>query len=282
MVRPMNAVIERTIDLDGLHISVLEAGIGGTPLLLVHGFTGCKEDFADEVGRLAEFGHHVVSPDLRGHGRSSKPASESAYGLEVFADDVVALVDALGWSRFDLLGHSMGGMIAQLVVLRHPERIDRLVLMNTHHGRLEHVDFNLIPLGLELARTRGLEVIQRVLDDATDPGDAVAYERACRERPGYREWSEAKMRICASAMYAAMLTGFESAPDRLEALAALDHPTLVMVGELDRGFLAASDRLTAAMPQAALVVLADAGHCPQFESTSAWRAELDAFLSADS
>lgn len=271
-------VVERSVELDGLVISLLEAGVGGSPLLLVHGFTGCKEDFADEVGRLAGRGFHVVAPDLRGHGSSSKPAAESAYGLARFTEDVVALVDHLGWARFDLLGHSMGGMIAQLLVLDHPERVDRLVLMDTHHGRLEHVDFALVPLGVELARTKGLEVIQQLLDAAADPADNAPYERVCAERPGYREWSEQKMLRSSAAMYAAMLAGFEAAEDRLERLAALRHRTLVMVGEGDRGFVGAAERMADRMSDARLVRFAGAGHCPQFESTEAWRAALDEFL----
>lgn len=274
-------VSEREVDLDGLSIALIECGEGGEPLLLVHGFTGCKEDFADEVERLGSLGRHVVAPDLRGHGASSKPAAEAAYGLGVFTDDVVALADAIGWERFDLLGHSMGGMVAQLVALGAPDRVGRLVLMDTHHGRLEHVDFALAPLGVELARTKGVEIIQRLLDEAADPADNVAFERVCAERPGYRQWCDSKLRRSSASMYAAMLSAFDSVPDRLDALASLPHPTLVMVGELDRGFVGASRRIAEVMPAAELVVLAGAGHCPQFEAVDAWRGAVDRFLGLD-
>lgn len=259
-------------------LAALEAGVGGTPLLLVHGFTGCKEDFADEVDRLAAAGFHVVSPDLRGHGESDHPEDEGAYSLEQFADDMFELTDALGWERFDLLGHSMGGMIAQVMVLRRPERVARLVLMDTHHGVLEDIDHSLIELGVELARTQGLEVIQQVLQMTA--AENPAFEKACAERPGYREFAENKMLRCSPVMYAAMLQEISRTEDRLAALASVEHPTLVQVGELDASFVPASHRIAATIPGARLVVHPGGAHCPQFEATESWRSSLDEFLAS--
>src|SRR5436190_24190959 len=98
-----------------IDLEVAQAGEGGRPLLLVHGFTGAKEDFTDWLEPLAERGWHAVAPDLRGHGTSAHPEKETDYSLSVFVADVVGLADALGWDRFVLLGHPMGGMIAQIV-----------------------------------------------------------------------------------------------------------------------------------------------------------------------
>jgi len=264
-------------DSGDVSLSYLEAG-EGEPLLLVHGFTGAKEDFADEVDRLAVLGHHVVAPDLRGHGDSSQPAEESAYSLDLFASDLWALTDHLGWPAFDLLGHSMGGMIAQVMVLDRPEHIERLILMDTHHGRLGTIDGELVKIGIELARTEGLAVIQEVLKMGADPLDNPAYRRVCAERPGYEEWSESKMLRSSPAMYAAMLGYLDSVDDRLDELASVDQQTLVLVGELDEGFRRASERMAAAIPHAELVVLEGGGHSPQFEATQAWREAVDSFL----
>lgn len=268
----------RSIETSSARLSVLESGVGGEPLLLVHGFTGCKEDFADEMEPLAELGYHVVAPDLRGHGDSDSPADEGEYALEIFAADMIALADALGWERFDLLGHSMGGMIAQLLVLEHPERISRLVLMDTHHGRLGNLDLDLIEIGIELARTQGLEVIQQILQMGADPLANPAYQRVCAERPGYQEFAESKMLRSSPAMYAAMLGQIAHAVDRLDAMSGVQVPTLVQIGELDEPFFDASHRLADRIPNAVLVVHPDAGHCPQFEATAHWRDSLHGFL----
>src|SRR3954463_4393992 len=113
----------------GVELEVLEAGAGSDrQMMLVHGFTGAKEDFTDHLDRWAALGWHVVAPDLRGHGASSAPAGTDEDKLKSFAPDVVALVDELGWDRLVLLGHSMGGMIAQLAALElGPSRLAGLV-----------------------------------------------------------------------------------------------------------------------------------------------------------
>ena len=86
----------RTLQVGDLEFEVVEAGVGGSPLLLVHGYTGAKEDFRDAVVPLAEAGYWVVAPDLRGHGGSHAPESEDDYSLRHFADDVHGIVEALG------------------------------------------------------------------------------------------------------------------------------------------------------------------------------------------
>src|SRR5438270_491431 len=96
---------ERTVEAGGLSIAICEAGTGERHLLLVHGFTGAKEDFGEVLDRFADAGWHAVAPDLRGHGSTSQPASEDAYGLELFADDLWGLVDA-GEQDDPFLGHA--------------------------------------------------------------------------------------------------------------------------------------------------------------------------------
>lgn len=268
----------QTISVRGGDISLNDAGDGGSPLLLVHGFTGCKEDFSDELDLLAAMGYHAVAPDLRGHGDSHHPADESEYSLEIYADELFALADALGWDRFDLLGHSMGGMIAQVMTLAHPERVRRLILMDTHHGAIPDIDHDLVALGVELARTEGLEVIQQILRAGADPLENPAYERACRERPGYREFAEAKMLRSSPVMYASMLAQLAAPQDRLEALAVLEQDTLVIVGEHDRPFIDGSAAMADAIARSSHHVVAEGGHSPQFEATEAWRKIVHEFL----
>src|SRR3954453_5854689 len=102
---------------DGIHLNIAEAGRGGRPFMLVHGFTGAKEDFTEWLDRLAGEGWHAVAADNRGAGASEKPADEADYSFDLLADDVFAVADSL-WgvdTQFVLLGHSMGGMIAQVM-----------------------------------------------------------------------------------------------------------------------------------------------------------------------
>lgn len=272
-------MVTRTINVGAGALAVAEAGAGGTPLLLVHGWTGSKEDFADWMAPLAGAGHHVVAPDHRGHGASHKPDDEADYSLDLMAAEMFDLADALGWDRFALLGHSMGGMVVQKMAIARPDRLRGLVLMDTHHGPLD-VDRVVVDLGVEMARTHGTGVIADMMAAATEPGplDTEAYQRVCAERPGHFERGVEMTRVASSAMFAAMLLEMASTPSRLDDLASLGVPTLVIVGDQDLPFIPASEALAAVIPGARFELLADAGHSPQFEAPDAWWAAMSTFL----
>ena len=270
----------RVIDIgDGARLAIDEVGEGGRALLLVHGFTGGRIDFADHLDALAEAGWWVVAPDLRGHGESWHPEEESQYSLEHFADDVWALVDALGWERLVLLGHSMGGMIAQVAAVKRPEALDGLILMDTTHGPLS-IDRDLAALGAQIAREGGMPGLKEAMDalDGGTPLGTPAHARLLAERPGYREEGDRKLLGSAPAMYASMIGQMIDQVDRLQHLAELSVPTLVVVGEQDRPFLRPSQAMATAVPGARHEVIPDAGHSPQFENPDAWRSVMLDFL----
>jgi 3-oxoadipate enol-lactonase len=271
-------VTERQVDLGDVQLNVVEAGVGGRPLLLVHGFTGRASDFVDFFERLAQAGWHVVAPDLRGHGDSSQPPDEADYSLDIFAADLIALTDAVGFGSYVVLGHSMGGMITQLVVLAQPERIEGVILMDTGHGALE-VDPALIELGVAVARTEGIQALADLMASLEDdPLTTDAYRRKVAEDPTYAERGDRNLRASSAAMFAAMLQAIPTAADRLDALAALTAPTLVVVGAEDTPFLAPSEAMAATIPGARLAVLPGGGHSPQFEAPEAWWDAVSGFL----
>ncbi len=270
----------RVIDIGGgERLAIDEVGVGGRGLLLVHGFTGGRVDFADHLDALAEAGWWVVAPDLRGHGDSWHPEEESAYSFDHFARDMWALVDALGWERLVLLGHSMGGMIAQVAAARRPGALDGLVLMDTTHGPLE-IDRDLAMLGAQLVRDGGMAAVKEALDalEGDGPLGTPANERLLAERPGYRELGDRKFLGSSPAMYASMIGQMLDQADRLQHLADVAVPTLVIVGEQDTPFLGPSEAMATAVPGARLEVIADAGHSPQFENPEAWQTVMLEFL----
>ena len=260
---------------------VLSAGEGGRPLLLAHGFTGAGLDFVDHLDALAADGWHVVAPTHRGHLDSAHLPEEADYSLALIADDLLALADELGWDRFTLLGHSMGGMVAQVVALQVPERLDGLILMDTHHGPIP-IDAELAGQAVQLAREAGMAVLAEALIARSGEGplETPAAARLRRERPELDEVNERKLRGCAGPMYAAMVTEMLSQEDRLDALRGLSVPTLVLVGEQDRPLVGASKRMAEAIPGARLEIIADAGHSPQVEAPEAWAAVVRSFLAS--
>jgi pimeloyl-ACP methyl ester carboxylesterase len=270
---------------NGPTLSILEAVGGDRALLLVHGFTGAKEDFADHLDELAGLGWHVVAPDLRGHGDSEAPAGADSYSLKTFAGDVLGLADALGWDRFTLLGHSMGGMVAQVAALEAPGRLDGLVLMDTSHGPVGGIDADLIALGKAVVADGGMAALVEAQKGVEGALETEANQRVTRERAGYAEFGERKTLAASGDMWLGMIDEIVSTQsDRLTDLAAALHdgavPVLVIVGEQDSPFVPHARRMAEAIPGALLEVVADAGHSPQFENPDAYVRALRGFLEA--
>lgn len=265
----------RILTDDGVGLEVTDLG-SGPALMLVHGFGGAKEDFSDQLEDLAT-DHRVVTLDLRGHGESDGPEHEAKYSLDRFSADLANVLDALAVDRVRLLGHSMGGMIVRRFALAFPERLDALVLMDTSPGSLASLDSDIIDLGVQIAKEQGMDELKRVMD-AFEPLSTPAYDRLLSERPGYREFGDAKWAALSGAMYTQMMVEIRDQPDQLAELATIDCPTLVMVGVEDVPFLDGSRAMAATIPGAQLVVIANAGHSPQFENGPAWLQVLQSFL----
>jgi pimeloyl-ACP methyl ester carboxylesterase len=263
---------------DGVGLAVEVAG-SGPGLLLVHGFGGAKEDFADHVPTLAR-DYTVVVCDLRGHGASDKPVDRAAYSLDRMATDVLEVADACGLDTFRVLGHSMGGMVVRQLPLRTPERVDALVMMDTSPGPVPSFDPELMEAAAEVALTRGKAALKELLDMAPVL-ETPAYLRQLEVRPGYEEFQDRKWNDLSATMWGAMSIAMARQPDDLAALAAAVRvPTLVIVGEQDAPFRGPCDALAAAIDGAQLVVIADAGHSPQFENPDAWIDALSRFLAS--
>jgi 2-succinyl-6-hydroxy-2,4-cyclohexadiene-1-carboxylate synthase len=266
----------------GLRARIAEAGAGGRPFLLIHGFTGAKEDFTDWLDPLADLGWHAVAIDNRGHGESDKPGDRSDYSFELLAADALALADDV-WgadARFVLLGHSMGGMVAQVIAMQAADRLDGLILMDTGHGRLSFVDRDQAMKVVSIVEDRGIDGLADLMAGREEPLSTPAHQRLLAEREGYAEFGDRKLRATATAAYAGMLLTMVDATDRLDALRNLSVPTLVLVGEQDAPLLRQSRNMADAIPGAELAVLPDAGHSPQFENTDAWWKALTDFLSS--
>lgn len=259
---------------DGVDLAVVTAG-SGDPWILVHGFGGAKEDFADHLDHLGAASTVVVF-DHRGHGDSGRPDDPASYTLDRLAADTFAVADGLGHRRFGLLGHSMGGMVARRVALAAPDRVERLVLMDTAAGPPVGLDPDLVDAAAALARSDWPQL--RAVLDANQPLSTPAYERLLTERPGFREFGEWKWARLSPVMWAALAPQVAREPDALGSLGAITCPTLVLVGAQDHAFYEPSRAMAAAIPGAELVVIPDAGHHPQFENPRAWRAAVERFM----
>jgi pimeloyl-ACP methyl ester carboxylesterase len=125
--------MKKTVRLpDGETLAYLTMGNpDGTPVVLVHGYTDNARDWVPLVPYLSRH-FRLILVDLRGHGRSSKP--DCCYTLPDFANDIVLLLDSLGIRKADIVGHSLGSIIAQIYAETWPERTDKVVLISSTGG----------------------------------------------------------------------------------------------------------------------------------------------------
>lgn len=122
------------VDLPGLRLHLAEAGpIEGAPTILLHGFPEFWFGWRHQIGPLVAGGLRLLIPDQRGYNLSGKPEAVEAYHLDRLAADVVGLADARGIGRFRLVGHDWGGLVAWWIASFHPDRVERLAILNAPH-----------------------------------------------------------------------------------------------------------------------------------------------------
>jgi len=118
-------------DVNGIKLYYEIQG-SGKPLVLLHGGLGAIEMFGPNLEALAK-NHQVIGVDLQGHGRTAD--IDRALSVLFMADDIAALIKHLGLQRADVMGYSLGGGVALLTAIRHPEVVDKLVVVSTPFRR---------------------------------------------------------------------------------------------------------------------------------------------------
>ncbi|MFX1235066.1 MAG: alpha/beta fold hydrolase [Promethearchaeota archaeon] len=132
----------------------------GYPVILVHGFGDKKEHFRAQVGDFSKY-FKVIRLDNRGAGKSDRP--EGPYTMELYADDINALMDYLKVEKAHIIGHSFGGMIVQNFVLKYPNRVNKIVLINTFPGLKTTNTFN--DKGFEMYQNNAIEGLKKFMKD---------------------------------------------------------------------------------------------------------------------
>lgn len=213
----------------------------------------------------------VLRFDARGHGSSSAPAGE--YAFEAMADDVIALLDALGIERTHFVGLSLGGMIGQHVALKAPQRLASLVLADTT-SRYPAEAGPVWDERIRIVRQQGME-----------PMVEPTLARWFTER--YRLGNPAVMARIGALIRATPVAGYlgccHAIPrlDVTERLRALHLPALVMVGDQDTGTPEAMAReIHEAISGSQLVVIRDAAHLSNIEQVAQFNRALLGFLHA--
>jgi pimeloyl-ACP methyl ester carboxylesterase len=266
--------------INGAEIVYEDHGAGERPFVLVHGLTGFRDDFREQLPALAALGRTIVY-DHRGHGESTNTGAAATYSFAQLVADLDALLDLLGVGACDLLGHSMGGMIALRFALARPQRVASLVLMDTAARTPDGMPRAPFAAAGAIARSDGMTTLASLLRARlADEPDRPQAERRLEAAWGEAYWERRWRRLTAmdpEAFAALTLELVEQAP-LTDRLGDLRCPTTVIVGEEDAGFLRPSEEMAAAIPGAELVRIPDAAHSPQIESPDAWLAAIAGHL----
>lgn len=262
--------------MDRMVLDVQDVGSGPVAVFLA-GFGLDHRIWDGQVERMART-HRVVCVDLLGTGRSTKPLA--GYSVDEQAELVVSTLCRLGVTRFALVGHSFGGMVAFAAAARWPDVVERLILLGSNGvraGRSDQFPFgargdNLVAALVAAERTDRPASRRRTLaagfGATPDPTTLDFLTRIFLDMPS---WS-------AIASFQEMFS-----TDQIAAIHQLTMPVTQLVGELDRIHPVAGARwLQARLKSSVLEILPSVGHYPMFECPEALNSCLVEALTANS
>ena len=271
---------------DGVSLHYRVSGSG--PVLLVHpGGPGTSSAFFGDLAGLDEIAT-IIWLDPRGTANSTAPQDPDAYKVEHYAADIEAVCEGLGLDQIALLGFSHGGMVAMRHAIDHPERLTRLILLDTAAALDDAAG---VRIGEAMDRRLGepwYPEVRRLIDaDETAPDDAQALRELLAIMPMYfHRWDEPAQAFIGSlggssfhARVGSSWAAEQKAMDLRPELGRIRTSTLVVVGEDD--FICdvtAAREMADGIRGAELVVIPQAGHFPWIERPAEFRAAVDGFL----
>ncbi len=235
---------------------------GSTPVLLLHGFLGCAEDWSQVIATLGAT-HRCVAFDLPGHGAPPEPLPAGGDSFERTVDGLADRMSDLGFDRFHVLGYSMGGRLALGLVCRHPGRIMKAVAVGGSAG-----------LEDESARAERL-TRDRETASKLETGDLAAFLRDWYAQPLFRDLArhesfasilERRLRGERRGLAAALRgLGPGAQPPLHRCLAQTKVPLLLIAGGADQKYVASNRALAEASPRARALEISSAGHSVHLE-----------------
>jgi pimeloyl-ACP methyl ester carboxylesterase len=250
------------VEVDGLRVNIELSGTG-PPLLLLHGWGGSSRSFAPILPALVP-SFSVCVPDLPGFGFSSLPPR--VWGISDYAQFTLRLLERVGWQRAHLLGHSHGGRVSIAVAAQTPDVVDRLILVDSAGIR---------PPRTRALRLRGLVArnARRVLSHRLAGARGARYLDALYRQLGMSDYASAGP---LRATFVRIVN-----EDLTQLLPRIAAPTLVVWGADDNETpLWMGRQMAIDIPNATLMVLANAGHFSYIDARGEFEQQALNFLSA--
>ena len=248
----------------------------GSPLVLIAGLGYNSWMWHKMVPGLAQH-FQVITFDNRGVGETDKPAGP--YTAQLLADDTAALMQALGIARAAILGHSMGGFIAQAFALNHPERVTKLILSATNFGGPRHIPVTPEALAvLTDTKSDPVERLRRGILISCTPGFGDAHPEIVNEWVNYRVQHPIDLAGYQAqlAIGLGLLAEEASFEKKLQNISAL---TLILFGADDKVVPPGNAELLAKeIPNNTIRILPNAGHFYPFDAPDAVNAAIIEFL----
>ncbi|MEM8696835.1 MAG: alpha/beta hydrolase [Pseudomonadota bacterium] len=267
------AAVTSTIDIDGAQIRVREEGPADAPVIvLLHGFTMSLESWDGWAERLSN-DYRVIRYDLLGHGLTG-PDPRTRYAPDERVEVLGQLLDAIGVERATLGGNSFGGLVAWRFAAANPERVERLILVDSGAYSIYGVTENPVPVPdamrgyLLAAPLAGVQAsaTQIFADPSRLPDGRIEQIQRMMAQPGNGE------------AFIGHLEEFVL-PDPDADLARIAAPTLILWGEEDRVIpLDHARRIEAAISDTRLITYPGVGHAPQEEIPAETAADVRAFM----
>lgn len=265
---------EKVADIDGVKVVYIEAGEGPT-IIFVHGLGGSISDWRENFEYFSEK-YHVIILDLPGYGKSEK-REDIPYGMDYFTEVIAKLMDRKNIEKATLVGNSMGGFIAANFALRHPDRLDKLVLVDAN-GAL-NMPRPLVKVFEKVSTKTWMKIINERMIDSTPknvfyspeffPYDRIEETMIIYHSDEFPKWVDAMRR-------SAISLGNTRIKKRL---GEIKTPTLIVWGFNDKLVrLDAARVFNADIPDSMLFIVKECGHMPQLEKPDVFNKAVDIFL----
>ena len=283
------------VSVNDVELEVFEAGRenAGKPIVLCHGWPEHAFSWRHQIPALAAAGYHVIAPNQRGYGNSSRPTEVTDYDIEHLSGDLIALLDHYGYEDATFVGHDWGAFVVWGLTLLHPSRVKNVVALSLPYqergeqpwiefmeaafgGDFYFVHFNRQPgvadAVLEEHSAQFLRNLYRKDVPASEPQPGMAMINLARaETPlGEPLMSDSELAVFVSAFesagFTASINWYRNLDRNWHLLADVDpviqQPALMIYG--DRDLVARSENLTEFVPNVEVVNL-DCGHWIQQE-----------------
>ena len=253
------------------------------PLLCLQHFTGTLDNWDPAVTDPLALEREVILFDSAGVGRSSGEVPPTVKGMATHA---LAFIDGLGLSACDILGYSLGGMVAQVIAQQRPSVIRRMILVGTAPRAgddIMHLEKPRLAPFLRDPSLRGYAVLQKIFFALTESSQTAGQSFITRLAQRRDDLDRPSGPAVAAAQMAAFREWEHVAGDRFADLATIGQPTLVVNGIHDEMIpIANSYHLAEHLPNAVLLAYPDSGHGSLFQFHESFTRHAAAFLASDS